>query len=281
MIFSRVPERVSYGSTNADFSYVTDCVHTSGEIHSIQVTNSGSNYTSIPKVLSIQTENGKNALLEANSSEIGEVVDINNVDYGYNFPYDTSLNPLIFYPQVLSVKPFSKLKSIKVNDLGVGLTKDVNDLVVVDSVYGFVADEVTLYFDKNYDNVDIVTNTSGISNSTPLIYPVGSGAGVRLSDMTYDSSTRLVTATLNAEYRVLGDPYPFEIGDEVMVEGAVSVHKDMIGFNSKDYDYRLFTLTGIHQNFGGAVGVVTFSLKSELGVGKLYPNLILSILDPE
>ena len=58
-----------------------------------------------------------------------------------------------------------------------------------------------------------------------------------------------------------------------MIENiSVGVDTAGKGYNSEDYAYKLFTLTSVHASIGGAVGVVTFSLKDDfLGTGE-YPG---------
>ena len=50
--------------------------------------------------------------------------------------------------------------------------------------------------------VDIIENTFGLTNVTPLIIPVNNPNGIRVTNLVYDSSTDTVAATLKVAYSV-------------------------------------------------------------------------------
>ena len=64
--------------------------------------------------------------------------------------------------------------------------------------------------------VDIIENTFGLSNVTPIIVPVNNPNGIRVTNLVYDSSTETVTATLKVAYS-LASEFPIEVGDKVLV----------------------------------------------------------------
>ena len=115
--------------------------------------------------------------------------------------------------------------------------------------------------------VRIIRNTYGIYDTPPTILPVNNSNGIAINNITYNSSTKEVTVGLNTSY---SDSVPFVVGDKVLVENvSVGVGSTGYGFNSSDYDYTLFTLTGANIPLGGSVGVVTFSLNGIIPAGKL------------
>ena len=64
--------------------------------------------------------------------------------------------------------------------------------------------------------------------------------------------------------------FPFEVGDQVMIENIsyVGVGTTTRGYNSKDYGYKLFTINSVTPNLGG-IGTVTYNLSDHLGVGEI------------
>ena len=63
--------------------------------------------------------------------------------------------------------------------------------------------------------------------ATPTIIPTGNSNGIRVSNLVYDNDGQHVTATIkNAFSGVVGysgtyiDPFPFTVGDKVLVENA-------------------------------------------------------------
>ena len=87
--------------------------------------------------------------------------------------------------------------------------------------------------------------------------------------MSYNSTTKDVYVTLNTGFTTV-NAFPFEVGDKVMVEstsvgiastvqGAIQLVPTGRGYNSADYNYKLFTLTAVDANVGG-IGTMAFSL---------------------
>ena len=48
--------------------------------------------------------------------------------------------------------------------------------------------------------VDIIENTFGLSNVTPIIVPVNNPNGIRVTNLVYDASSDTVAATLKVAY---------------------------------------------------------------------------------
>ena len=72
-----------------------------------------------------------------------------------------------------------------------------------------------------------------------------------MKDFSYNANTQVVTATYkNPVSRV--EDFVLEVGDKIMVENvAVGLGSTGFGYNSKGYDYNLFTITGVSTNLGG------------------------------
>lgn len=269
---SKVPENVSYASTNASLSYITDCTHTDGPITEIEILNTGENYKILPGLTTVTTADGFGSVLELQSSDIGKIENIKIIDYGYDFPSDQTLNPIFFYSQSLRITPFTSIESIGISSLGRGYL-DAKNLIVVDGITGKIVEDIDLKFNSKESRVEILKNTYGMNNVLPKIYPIKSGAGVPVdvgpfsNGMVYDPTTKTVAATIKTEYST-GDYYPFVVGEKLMVEGCnPGVGSSERGFNSYEYNYDLFTITAVDPNLGGAAGVVTFSIGDQLGTG--------------
>ena len=269
---NKVPENVSYGTTNATLSYITDCTHTNGPISRIEMLNNGENYKVLPGLTTVSTEDGFGSVLELQSFDIGQIKDVEITDYGYDFPSDQTLDPIFYYSQSLRITPFTNIKSIGISSLGKGYL-DAKELVVIDGITNKIVEDIDLKFNSKESRVEIIKNTYGMNNVIPKIYPIKSGAGVPvdvgpLSDgMVYDPSTQTVAAVIKTEYSE-GDYYPFVPGEKLMVEGCnPGIASSEKGFNSYEYDYDLFTIVAVTPNFGGAAGVVTFSIGDQLGTG--------------
>lgn len=262
------PEVVSYGSTNATLSYITDCTHTDGPISRIEMLNTGDNYNILPGFTTVTSIDGNSSVLELQSLDIGKVENIEITDYGYDFPFDQTIRPLFYYPQSIRITPFSSIDSIGISSYGRGYDGQ-QELVVIDGVTGEIVDDIDLQYNSTSSEVQILRNTYGMTNVIPKIYPVNSGGGVPIDNsqlsggITYNASTKIATATVKTEYST-GDYYPFVVGEKLMVEGSNPGIGNTRGFNSSEFNYNLYTITEVDPNFGGGAGTVKFSMEDQL-----------------
>lgn len=267
------PERDSYRPREASLSYVTDCTHTNGPIAQIDVTNTGSGYVTSPGIATVITQNGERAILEVIGDNIGAIKKLAIDDFGYNFPYDNTLTPTIYYPQIFKIDPFASLARVGISSFGRGYTTEPN-LIVLDGITKKPVDDIKLRFNFESNQVEILQNTYGINDAPPTIIPVEGGNGVRVSNLQFNQTTQRVTATLKPFYSA-GEEFPFAVGDKVLAEGfvtegiAAGIGTDLKGYNSNDFDYKLFEVVEIDPNFGGIDPTVTYDMSPALITGQV------------
>ena len=255
---AEIPEQSSYDTTTSLITYDTDCTHTYGPISKIELTSQGSNYYSLPGITTVATVSGTGAILEAKSSSIGSVKSISFDDIGFNLPSDPTLNPRILFPQSIKIDPLASFDSIGVTSFGRGFSIPPR-LIVLDGTTGKHVTDVELEYVPGESNVKILKNTGGIHNVQPTIIPVDSGAGVGISTVVFNTADETVTATLSVGFSTINS-FPFSVGDKVLVEGiGVGIGSTQTGYNSSDYEYKLFDVTEVTENLGG-IGSVTYSM---------------------
>jgi|694.fasta_scaffold00920_17 hypothetical protein len=257
------PEKTSYTSSDGLFEYFTDSKTAIGAISEIDLLSGGKNYQSLPGITSVFSEIGRDAILNPNTSSIGNINRIDIDDIGFDYPSDITLSPSSKLPQVLKVKPLSTFDNIGVSSVGINYTLSPN-LVVIDSVTNKVVTDVDLKFNIKTKEVDIIKNTDGINNATPRIVPINNSNGVSIDNVTFNNSTKDVTIELGVNYS-FGQTFPFNVGDRVLVENvSVGIATTAKGYNSKNYDYALFTLTSVSPQYGGSGASITYNLSNYL-----------------
>ena len=121
-------------------------------------------------------------------------------------------------------------------------------LVLIDRVTGEVNPDTRFETETqgtSVSQVNILINTSGLYDTDPRLVPVNNSNGVKVSDATINSSTNIVTLTLDGTYTE--DTYPFIVGGEIFVEN-IGIASTGSGYNSSDYGYDYFTVTGVSTN---------------------------------
>ena len=261
---AETPEADSYTSTLSDITYTTDCTHTNGPISAVEVTSSGKNYSTLPSILSINTIEGEKGDLVATTEDIGIIEKIKIEDIGYDFPTDKTLKPSASLPQILSIDSFAKVENIDILSGGRGYSS-APELILFDGKTGNQITDLSTKYSLGDSTVTILSNTRGINNATPTVLPIKNTNGVGISTVGFNTVTKEVTLNLSVGFST---SFPFEVGDRVIVENtSVGIGSTARGYNSKNYNYKLFTLTGITTNLGG-LGSVTYSLGDELNDGE-------------
>ena len=248
--------------------YTDNSLSANGSIHEIKVLSKGRGYSSLPSVTSIESNLGLNAILKPKTSSIGKITSTEIQDIGFDYSADYSVRPTAKFPSILVLEPLSSFDFIEINSIG----KDYNSapsLVVIDGLTNKIVKDVELFYNLGDSLVTILKNSSSLNNAIPKIIPTNNSNGIKISNITFNNSTKNVTVTIGASF---SDPedYPFEVGSKVLIEGtSVGVGSTGRGYNSSNYDYALFTLTATDPNLGGSVGVVTYNLSSYLNNGEI------------
>jgi len=265
---AETPELSTYSSAPALLSYETDSSLAFGAISKFEIKNPGRNYYSLPGITTINSGTGAGAIISVGSSTIGRVGKTNIQNIGYNFPIDTTIRPEVNLGTILDMEVFTSFESIGINSRGRGYSS-APQLLVFDGKTKKQIKDIDLKYELGDTNVTILKNTTGMSNVAPTILPTQNNNGVGISTVGWSTSTYDVTLTLNTGFST-ENSFPFAVGDKILVEGvSVGVGSTGAGYNSANYDYKLFTVNGLDQNLGGIGGTIGYRLDNSLLDGRV------------
>ena len=268
------PERTSY-STTSIISYETDSPTAYGPIAEFEIENVGKNYYTLPGISTINTEVGSGAIIEAESTSIGKIKRLKVKDIGYDFPSDTTLKPDAALPQIIKIESLMSLESVGITSFGRGYIS-APDLIIIDGRTGEAVLDADLKYTLGNPEIEILKNTKGISNTPPTIITDKNSNGIGIATVGFNTENYDVTVQLSVGFST-ADTFPIAVGDKVFVEGVgVGIGTTARGYNSKNYGYKLFTITAVDQNYGG-IGTVTYNL-SDYFTG-LAPGLSAGTFD--
>ena len=268
------PERVSYAGTISKLSYITDCTHTDGAINSFTVQNGGVNYFSLPGISTIvgvgTTNTGSGAIISVGSTSIGQIKKTIINDIGFDFPSDTTLKPSTAIPQIVTIESLNSFESIGITSNGRGYTV-APKLVVVDGKTKKHVKDVDIGYSIGDSQVTIFKNTFGINNVLPNIIPTSNSNGVGIRTVGFNTVTKDVTIGIDTGFSS-GSTFPFVVGDKVLIEGvSIGIGSTGLGYNSEEFEYKLFELTEVDANVGG-LGSVTYSMSGDIPSGLITPG---------
>ena len=254
------PEKDSYTSDQATvLKYRTTATQVSGPIEKLQITSKGKAYKSIPVVASIGSTSGAGALIKLESDNIGILrrSTINNI--GYDYSSDKTLEPTADIPQIIRLNRLSSINEIGITSGGKNYLQPPK-IVVIDRITNQVNKGIEAVLDLQgtaVNQVNITNNAKNLYDSNPKIVAIHNSNGVSVKDLDWDSSSKVVTLTLNGTYT--SSTYPFTIGKKVFVEN-IGIASTGTGYNSTNYAYDPFTVTGVNTNAGGGNATVSYKL---------------------
>jgi len=260
-----IPEQTSNLTSISNFTYTTKSTSASGEVNDIRFTSKGSKFFKLPSVNRIDSENGADFFGIIESKNIGKLRSLNIQDIGNDFTSDITLRPKANLPLSLKIEPLSSVERVDIISYGKNYT-ELPGLVLIDGLTNKPAKDLNLVYNEDTLEVDIITNTNGIYNVTPKIIPINNTNGFKILSLDYDDFTKNVTVVLDTVGFSSLSSFPFTIGSKVLIENVVTLNPETdLGYNSKNYDYALFTVVDNDPNIGGQLPSVTFSIGDYVG----------------
>ena len=129
---------------------------------------------------------------------------------------------------------------------------------------GLVKNEVITDVDvqgTSVSEVRLLRNTNDLYDTNPRIIATNNNNGIKVKNLTFTSGTNLVTLTLEGAYD--STTYPFTLGQKLYVEN-IGIGSTGSGYNSSDYNYEPFVITGVNTNPGGGNATVSYNLDSSV-----------------
>jgi hypothetical protein len=252
----------TYTNDTASFGYYTNSQNEIGEIENVKIVSEGRGYERLPSISSVSSFTGSGAILLPNSETIGKINSTNIIDIGYNYSIDSTIKPTIKYPTILRVEPLTTLDFVKVISPGFNYNTSP-DLIVIDGFTNRIVDDILLDYDISTSEVKIIKNTKGLYNSKPKVVSINNSNGLGISSIQYESSNKTVRAYLKKQF---SNPtnFPFSIGDKVLIEGIAVLESSAKGYNSKNYNYSVFSVVGVNTSLGGSNAYIDYSLENQL-----------------
>jgi hypothetical protein len=255
-------ETTSYTSTGFSSAfYSTNSITEVGGIHATKIINPGIELTKFPSITSIGTTTGKNTVLKVNSAEIGKISDNTSANPGIEYLSDKTLTPKADTNIILNVINTKTLNSI-------GIVTSGNNYTTPPTVIGIGNSNIitkTTLQSGSVLSVDIVANDSNLSEDLRIV-AINNSNGVSVTNAT--SAFQINTLSLRAPITGFTQ-FPFEIGDDILVEN-IQITDDVDGYNSSDYDYKFFTVSGI--NTVGGTESISYSIAGLGFTGGTYNN---------
>jgi hypothetical protein len=269
------PENTSYTTSNgiSTIFYDTNSSTAFGEISKVKVNFGGKRYTKLPKISSIETISGKNAILKSVSSTIGKVDTIERVKDGFNYPTDITLKPFLSSPAIVQIKDISRIDYVGI--ITGGIRYNVAPTL---KVIGNDNIELSAKLQSgSIIDVEVIKNANNLVEPLRIVSTNNSN-GYEIDDIVATNNGSLVTLELlndtqlypliTTGYGKTETVFPFSIGDEIFIEKCRQQDKSKDNFNSKDYGYKFFTVIAVSpENFS-----ITFSMTGVKDILNLNQN---------
>ena len=245
---SAIPERIGYTSTSY-ITYSTNSTSTSGPISKIDILSGGKNYKSLPTI-SVASTTGSSASLSVKGSSIGAIDTVQILDFGYDYPSDKTLQPQAAVPQVIILKENFSVDTVAITSTG-SKYLSAPDLILYNRKTDTIntqARVVARLSGSSVSEVEIIDRGGNLSSTDSEVIAINNSNGVGIISATYSTPNITLRLQTPSSGFTTNNPLPFSIGDRVVVENlGVSTGK---GYNSSEYGYRSWTITGVNTAFG-------------------------------
>jgi len=253
------PEKYSYTKAESQLKYLTNSSSATGSISKIKILFGG-RYSVVPGITSVRSNTGNGAVIIPNSETIGKILKSPIEIGGFEYHTDPTLKPISEFPIRLFVEELFSIKNIGLTYGGKNYSSPPN-FVVLDGATNELKSEVVLESEienNKISKVSILKNTNSLYGVTPKIVSTNNTNGIGVTNIQFNATTKQVTVNLASGFSTASS-FPFSVGSKIYVEGiGISTIGD--GFNSENYGYKLFTLTGVTSAIGGNNPTLNYTL---------------------
>lgn len=253
------PSVLSYGSTNSSPEYTTTSNTALGPINDIKVINRGSLFLFPTGISTVKSDTGTNAIigyeLQKSAEGTNATLPVSSI---YDFTSDKTYTLNVDVPSIVSVRSNNKIVGIKVVDSGRGYIEPPKVKIVNEpNIYSIAS-----LFGNSVGAVNLVSKNNGILKDSVTVFADFHTNGVKVSRVTVEADNTSINLFIKEPNNGFIN-FPFALNDEVYVDGITATAGSGTGFNSSDYDFTYFKVTGITTTPGSAN--VRYSIA---GVGK-------------
>ena len=297
----KVPEFLRYEEADCEtLEYSTKSKNVNGAIKNIRILSKGFNYKKVPVFKEVISDNGTNANLVADSKNIGKIESLRIVDLGYEYSSDKTLEPEVYIPSIINIDNLDQLSDVEIVNGGTDYTTPPS-LILFNPTSNTIVDNSSLspqVPSQTIADVDIIAPINGLDSVEHKIFAINNSNGIGINSMQ-TSSGGLVTCFMETPFNGFLDPQPFQVGDEIYVEGIQRVGEGGIsglstgtsngdassgevlgeGFNSADHSFQFFT---VQSYTPGSTTIVKFSVAgvtTNPGIAKSFQSGFASIIN--
>jgi hypothetical protein len=270
------PEKTQYTASEADLKYLTNSRNNEGAINNVNIINR-TDVNQIPRIESIDTENGVGARLTPISTQIGSINKTKKNVILYNLTSDFTIRPKVSIPQVARVTPLFELDLVEIKNRGFRYNFFPN-LVLFDDLLNQSYD-ISFKYSESLDKIIIFKNLSKINKNFARLIPVNNDNGFEINGISYNSFSGQVTVTLKASFSSIDD-FPFNVGEKVFIENIITLGGTN-GYNSSDNNYQLFEIMSVDPNIGGSNPSFNYFIGENLNFGNIDDTFYSGTVVPD
>ena len=265
------PEKLSYGSAECDIlEYSTTSTSPSGPVKSLTILSSGTGYKKLPSLKSTNSVSGIDLIVNAESINVGSIKESRVINNRFTYSPDKTLRPKVNVSPNIVTKDSNTIKQISIISGGEGYVSAPN-ITLVNSITrsvinsGFIEGKIT---GSAISSLEIQVEPKGLPDETVEIFATNNNNGVAIEKVE-SSNVGIFTCTISTPPVSGFTTQPFSSGDEVFIEGIQKFSADGSGFNSADYGFKFFKVSGYDASgVNDKVTINASGLTTNTGIGK-------------
>jgi len=277
------PEKLSYNSVDCDvLKYSTNSKTAKGPINSINIISGGSNYKKLPNFIGVGGSSiGKESVLLPKSNTIGNIEQVRIINEGFEYSSDKTLEPESLIADTVNINNTNTLGIVSVTSGGSDFISPP-DIIIVNTETG---QEIKSGFlepimsENSISGIQISERPIGLPEKVVTIRTINNSNGIVITDVI-SNETGIFTCRISTPNPVFATD-PFSANDKVFIEGIERVSIGGSGFNSKDYGYKLLTVSKYEPNVSaqGQVTIDVSNLTSNTGIAKTVVDTFANVIN--
>ena len=268
---NKKPEKLSYSSTECDIlDYSTSSTLASGPVKSLSIISSGTGYKKLPSLKSTNSVSGTDLIANTESINVGSIKESKVINNRFTYSSDKTLRPKVNASPNIITKDSNTIKQISVINGGEGYVSAPN-ITLINSITrnvedsGFIEAKIT---GSAISSVDIVVQPKGLPDETVEIFTTNNDNGIAIERLK-SSNVGIFTCTISTPAVNGFITRPFNLGDEVFIEGVQKSSADGSGFNSSDYGFKFFKVIAYSTSgVNDAITIDVSGFTTNTGIGK-------------
>jgi len=277
---SSLPEKLSYDQSECNsLSYNTNALNENGGIDKVDIISSGVNYKKLPVFVGSSSTEGSGALIVAQSQNVGNANKVRIINEGFEYSSDKTLKPKAYISPLIIINNSNTIGVVTITDGGDGYLNAPNISIINSTTRekinsGLLESKLS---GSSISHIDITVLPKGLPDIPVELFTYNNSNGIGIQTVQ-SNSTGIFTCWISTPSTGFTIS-PFDVDDEVFIEGITRVGTAGSGFNSEDYGYKFGKVIDVIAGLSTGITIDLSGISDNTGIAVTNQNSLATIIN--